>query len=291
MATEINVPTLGESVTEATIGKWFKQPGDAVKADEPLLELETDKVTLEVNAPAAGVLGEIRPRRARPSASAPCSARSMPAAPPTAGQGGPDSGPGKGRTRSIARSRQGGATRRREARCRHRPPPPRSPPTGGSIPPRSTASGRRGQVLKDDVLGRARASGRRRIRRRHPPPPPAHRIAGRRRGARGARAHDQAAPDHRAPPQGGAGQRGHADDLQRGRHDAGHGAAQPVQGPVREEARREARLHVLLRARLRAGSQGHAGRQRRDRRAGPRSTRTTTMSASPSAPRRAWSCR
>ena len=59
MATEIRVPTLGESVTEATIGKWFKKPGDAVKADEPLLELETDKVTLEVNAPAAGVLSEI----------------------------------------------------------------------------------------------------------------------------------------------------------------------------------------------------------------------------------------
>jgi 2-oxoglutarate dehydrogenase E2 component (dihydrolipoamide succinyltransferase) len=58
MATEIRVPTLGESVTEATIGRWFKQPGDAVKADEPVLELETDKVTLEVNAPAAGVLGE-----------------------------------------------------------------------------------------------------------------------------------------------------------------------------------------------------------------------------------------
>ena len=59
MATEIRVPTLGESVSEATIGKWFKKPGDAVKADEPLVELETDKVTLEVNAPASGILGEI----------------------------------------------------------------------------------------------------------------------------------------------------------------------------------------------------------------------------------------
>ncbi len=59
MATEIRVPTLGESVSEATIGKWFKKPGDAVKADEPLVELETDKVTLEVNAPASGVLAEI----------------------------------------------------------------------------------------------------------------------------------------------------------------------------------------------------------------------------------------
>ncbi|MDI4664867.1 2-oxoglutarate dehydrogenase complex dihydrolipoyllysine-residue succinyltransferase [Xanthobacter autotrophicus] len=59
MTTEIRVPTLGESVTEATIGKWFKKPGDAVKADEPLVELETDKVTVEVPAPAAGVLAEI----------------------------------------------------------------------------------------------------------------------------------------------------------------------------------------------------------------------------------------
>ncbi|MCS0504933.1 2-oxoglutarate dehydrogenase complex dihydrolipoyllysine-residue succinyltransferase [Ancylobacter mangrovi] len=59
MATEIRVPTLGESVTEATIGKWFKKAGDAVTADEPLVELETDKVTIEVPAPAAGVLSEI----------------------------------------------------------------------------------------------------------------------------------------------------------------------------------------------------------------------------------------
>ena len=59
MATEIRVPTLGESVSEATIGKWFKKVGDAVAADEPLLELETDKVTVEVPSPAAGVLSEI----------------------------------------------------------------------------------------------------------------------------------------------------------------------------------------------------------------------------------------
>jgi len=57
--TEIRVPTLGESVTEATIGRWFKKAGDAVAVDEPLVELETDKVTIEVPAPSAGVLGEI----------------------------------------------------------------------------------------------------------------------------------------------------------------------------------------------------------------------------------------
>src|SRR5689334_2824698 len=56
---DIRVPTLGESVTEATIGRWFKHPGDSVAVDEPVVELETDKVTIEVPAPAAGVLSEI----------------------------------------------------------------------------------------------------------------------------------------------------------------------------------------------------------------------------------------
>ena len=59
MATEIRVPALGESVSEATVGQWFKKVGDAVKADEPLVELETDKVTVEVPAPASGILAEI----------------------------------------------------------------------------------------------------------------------------------------------------------------------------------------------------------------------------------------
>ena len=59
MALEIRVPTLGESVTEATIGQWLKQEGDAVAADEPLVELETDKVSVEVPAPASGVLSKI----------------------------------------------------------------------------------------------------------------------------------------------------------------------------------------------------------------------------------------
>ena len=59
MAIEIKVPTLGESVTEATVAKWFKQPGDAVALDEAVCELETDKVTIEVNAPSAGALKDI----------------------------------------------------------------------------------------------------------------------------------------------------------------------------------------------------------------------------------------
>ena len=59
MSTEVRVPTLGESVTEATVATWFKKPGDAVAVDEMLCELETDKVTVEVPSPAAGTLGEI----------------------------------------------------------------------------------------------------------------------------------------------------------------------------------------------------------------------------------------
>ena len=59
MAIEIRVPALGESISEATVGKWFKKAGEPVQADEPLFELETDKVTLEVNAPSSGVLSEI----------------------------------------------------------------------------------------------------------------------------------------------------------------------------------------------------------------------------------------
>ena len=60
MTTEIKVPSLGESVAEATIAKWLKNPGDAVKADEAVAELETDKVTVEVSAPTAGILSEIK---------------------------------------------------------------------------------------------------------------------------------------------------------------------------------------------------------------------------------------
>src|ERR671919_354436 len=59
MGVEIRVPSLGESVAEATVARWFKQIGDTVTEDEPIVELETDKVTLEFNAPASGTLAEI----------------------------------------------------------------------------------------------------------------------------------------------------------------------------------------------------------------------------------------
>src|SRR5215203_2286467 len=59
MVAEIRVPTLGESVSEATVARWLKQPGDTVARDEPVVELETDKVTLEVPAPQAGIIGQV----------------------------------------------------------------------------------------------------------------------------------------------------------------------------------------------------------------------------------------
>src|SRR5260370_332052 len=66
--TEIRVPTLGESVTEATIGRWFKKAGDPVAVDEPLVELEPDRVTIEAPAPSAGTRGEITAKDGEPVA-------------------------------------------------------------------------------------------------------------------------------------------------------------------------------------------------------------------------------
>ena len=60
MSTELIVPTLGESITEATVSKWLKKIGESFEADEPLVEIETDKITVEVPAPSAGVLSEIK---------------------------------------------------------------------------------------------------------------------------------------------------------------------------------------------------------------------------------------
>ena len=130
---EIRVPTLGESVTEATIGKWFKKAGEAVAVDEPLVELETDKVTIEVPAPAAGVLSDIaakdgetvavgallghikegagapaKPAAAKPAAPA-ADAKPKPAAPPPkVAAARPDQGRRRGacccQTRSVRRA-------------------------------------------------------------------------------------------------------------------------------------------------------------------------------------------
>ena len=170
MATEIRVPTLGESVSEATIGRWFKKAGDAVKADEPLCELETDKVTLEVNAPAAGVLAEIIAKdgetvepgallgqitdgdgkaappkaEAKTEAKAPAPAESPKAAPAA--------------SRAAAASDANGS-----AEIKGPKPMPAAPAAvkaaadRGIDPAEVEGSGRRGQVVKGDVLAHAPA--------------------------------------------------------------------------------------------------------------------------------------
>ena len=148
-----------------------------------------------------------------------------------------------------------------------------------------TGSGKRGQILKEDVRGRAEAKAPadepapapravRRIiaagtrprphARTDAPVPPS--VGAQRRGTRGARAHDAAAPDHRAAPQGRAEHRRHPDDVQRRRHERGDEVAQRIQGDVREAPRREAGLHGLLREGLPAGAEGGSRGQRRDRR-------------------------
>ena len=159
MSIDIKVPTLGESVTEATVGQWFKKPGEAVNVDEPLVELETDKVTVEVPAPAAGVMGEIKVPQgttvgigavlgsinegvagaARPAPAAPKAEQPQPAAPAPA-RPAADATPAA----SAAPAGNGGM-----------PPAPaarKMMEERGIAPADVQGSGRRGQVLKEDVM-------------------------------------------------------------------------------------------------------------------------------------------
>jgi 2-oxoglutarate dehydrogenase E2 component (dihydrolipoamide succinyltransferase) len=157
---DIRVPTLGESVTEATVGKWFKQQGDTVAVDEPLVELETDKVTLEVPAPAAGVLSEVAVKNgdtvavgallgqikegagAAPKAAAPTATK--PAASPT---GAPDEKTAK--TKPIGAGPE-------QPQPREMPLPPsvrKMSAESGVDPSRIAGTGLHGQVTKADMLG------------------------------------------------------------------------------------------------------------------------------------------
>ena len=231
--TDIRVPTLGESVTEATVGKWFKKPGDAVAVDEPLVELETDKVTLEVPAPAAGVLADIAAKdgetvavgallgQIKDGAGAPRPPRQAAAArpqPPSRRRSRADS-PRRAASRASADAPLAPSVRKHRRRERHRRRRPSPAPARTAASPRATCWRRSSAPPRADAGRRSR----RRVQMRAPSPR-------RRRRARGARADDAAAPDHRAAPEGGAEHRRHADDLQRGRHERGDGAAQPVQG-------------------------------------------------------------
>ncbi|KAF1853507.1 hypothetical protein Lal_00046464 [Lupinus albus] len=276
MATDILVPTLGESVSEATIGRWFKKPGDTVAADEPLVELETDKVTLEVNAPAAGRRDGGAGRRAR------LDRRGLGRAQEGRGQGG-NQGCSEGGPEAGRRDQDGEGPR---GQCRLRQPRrARSGAAASGGRPRPGRGQARPRVGRGSVAGRRLRQGwprdqgrhaRRHRQGRHRPGEgsPPERAAGpvrpRRRLPRGARADDEAPPDHRAPPEGRAGHGGDADDVQRRRHVRRDGDAQPVQGHLREEARHEARLYGLLHQGGDRRPEGRAGGECRDRRAGPR---------------------
>ena len=155
MTIEIRVPTLGESVAEATVGKWLKKPGDAVKADEPLVELETDKVTVEVPAPAAGLLSEIVVREG-----ATVAIGALLGALAEGGAGAAQAAPAAPKKAAPAAAAPQRAAPPREAPTQPAPQQLRPQPSpaarkhmaeAGLAAEDVSGSGRRGQVLKDDV--------------------------------------------------------------------------------------------------------------------------------------------
>ena len=255
--TEITVPALGESVTEATVGQWFKKPGEAVNDDELLVELETDKVTVEVPAPVGGVLADIKVpqgttvavgararrhrghRRRQPAAAPsrrPPSAQPRPR-PPSASCGRrhgcrrragraratPTRGDGDMPPAPAARKMHGRSRPRRGRRRRHRPPRPDPEGRRAARPPVAAAPAAPAAAPPPPAALRSR-----RVPGAGPAAPRA--LGAERCGARGAGEDDAAAPDHRPPPEGRPEHRRHADDVQRGGHERDHGAAQRIQG-------------------------------------------------------------
>ena len=244
MRVEVKVPQLPESVAEATLVSWHKQPGDAVERDENLIDVETDKVVLELPAPDAGVLVEIvtaercdgrqrrgdrRHRHRRRGRRAPRRRPPQPA---------PAAAPAAAGAAAVAARRRPALPAARKMMAEQ-----------GVDPAAVEGTGRGGRITKGDVLAAVDGAGRRR-------PAAAARVraaCARRRHARaalgdapGAARADVAACASASPSAcvAVAVDRRDPDHVQRGQHAAGDRPAQPVQGPLREGARREARLHV-----------------------------------------------
>jgi 2-oxoglutarate dehydrogenase E2 component (dihydrolipoamide succinyltransferase) len=166
MAVEIRVPTLGESVTEATIGQWFKQVGDTIAADEPVVELETDKVTIEVPAPSAGVLESIAAKQG--------DTVNVGALIGAIGEGSGE--PAAASSKTEVKAEAAPPETKAEAAPAEKPEAPAPSNGDAETPPPSPAarklmeeggvgegevegSGKRGQVLKEDVLAATARGG------------------------------------------------------------------------------------------------------------------------------------
>ncbi len=270
MTTEIKVPQLPESITDATLVAWHKKPGDAVKRDENLADLETDKVVLEVPAPANGVLREVKVQTG---------------AVVTAGQ-------------LLALLEEGAQAAATAVAAKEAPPAEELRATGtdagkeklspsvrrlieenrldaAAIP----ASGRDGRLTKSDVVDflsrkpdtapAASPTAVCRSDRLSASSPSADAYSASSAGKRARRAScddDASASAHCAAPDRGAVHAGASHVFQRSRPHRGAGAARPLQGPVREGAWREARLHVLLRQGVHRGAEEIPGHQRLGRR-------------------------
>jgi 2-oxoglutarate dehydrogenase E2 component (dihydrolipoamide succinyltransferase) len=167
MTIEITVPSLGESVTEATVARWLKQPGEAIERDEPIVELETDKVTLEVPAPAAGTLGEIRAAEGSNvpvgavlgiiADGAPAAASPHPNPPPLAGEGvslerGANNPPPRAGEGSARSARVGAIGEGQPALERAGPAVRKLLAESGLDAAQVTPTGRGGRITKQDVI-------------------------------------------------------------------------------------------------------------------------------------------
>ena len=287
MSIEIKVPAMGESVTEATVARWFKKEGESVKRDEPLLELETDKVTVEVPAPADGAIESIsRPGRRH-------------------GAGGRAAGRHRrrqGRQAAAAcRRTQGGSAESRSAQARAAPRPAapksdapampsaqphrrrnrhlhcrRSPaPAGTAASPRATCWARWNPAPPSPAAPRPAPSG------------PRHNADARRKGG-----DDAAAQDHRAAPEGIPEHRRPAHHLQRGGHDprSWRCAASTRTVSRRSTACKLGFMGFFAKA-VRRGAEGNCPTSMPRSKATTSSTRITTISASRFRPSAAWWCR
>ena len=170
MSIEIKVPALGESITEATVGQWFKKAGEAVTVDEPLVELETDKVTVEVPAPAGGVLSDIKVQQGTTVGIGAILGSIQEGAAAAAGHA-----PARPAPSPAAEAQRPPAASPGPAVATPKSAPAAAPPQGnGGMPPAPSAqkmmeerglssddiqgTGRRGQILKEDVVAAARRS-------------------------------------------------------------------------------------------------------------------------------------